>query len=205
MNIPGLPLSESIVPAPTIPEPLTLLKLILDEDRLAVLGMAAHKPSSVGEMAAHLPMKRAVLARAVSQLAAAGLLVAVADTVADDHYALDVQHIQSIKQTLFARPAEPTPETPDAQVVATFVRGGKMVQYPASPHKRIVLLHWLVECFVPDRTYREAEVNELLAGHSEDHATLRRYLVDHGLLARQNGLYRRVLGDRANITPLPDL
>jgi hypothetical protein len=45
--------------------------------------------------------------------------------------------------------------------------------------------------FEPGRTYPEREVNEILAGHSEDFATLRRYLVDYGYLARHGGIYQR--------------
>jgi hypothetical protein len=66
-----------------------------------------------------------------------------------------------------------------------------MVQYPAQHIKRLVVLRWLASHFEPGREYVEREVNEILAGHSEDHATLRRFLVDEELLVRQDGIYRR--------------
>jgi hypothetical protein len=45
--------------------------------------------------------------------------------------------------------------------------------------------------FAPDREYGEDEVNRILQDLHSDHATLRRYLVDAGLLRRERGVYRR--------------
>jgi hypothetical protein len=45
--------------------------------------------------------------------------------------------------------------------------------------------------FARGREYREDEVNRILQGFHTDHATLRRYLVDTGLLRRERGVYRR--------------
>jgi hypothetical protein len=49
----------------------------------------------------------------------------------------------------------------------------------------------LASRFEPDREYGEDEVNRVLQGVHSDHATLRRYLVDAGLLRRDRGVYRR--------------
>jgi hypothetical protein len=165
----------------------TLLKLLLDEDRLAILGLAAQRPCTVREVAAALPGLRTPAAKHIRELVAAGLL----SEAGDDAYALNIRQLQLWKRELFARPARPTPESTDEQILATYVRGGKMIQYPAQHSKRMVLLKWLATHFEPGRSYSEREVNEILAGHSEDHATLRRYLVDAELLVRQNGVYQR--------------
>ena len=45
--------------------------------------------------------------------------------------------------------------------------------------------------FAPGRDYSEDEVNRILQNLHSDHATLRRYLVDAGLLRRDRGVYRR--------------
>lgn len=49
----------------------------------------------------------------------------------------------------------------------------------------------LADRFEVGRDYPEREVSELLAADAPDHATLRRLLVDHGLLERRGGIYRR--------------
>lgn len=164
-----------------------LLKLLLDEDRLAILGLAAQRAYTIRELTDAIPAKRTPPAKHISQLVAAGLLA----TVGADSYMLNVAQLQRWKRELFARAKLPTPESSDGQVLATYVKNGKMVQYPAQHTKRIVLLRWLSEHFELGRAYPEREVNEILSGHSEDFATLRRYLVDFGYLAREGGIYQR--------------
>jgi hypothetical protein len=62
---------------------------------------------------------------------------------------------------------------------------------PARPAQRLVVLRWLAERFERERRYAEREVNEMLARAHPDFAMLRRYLVDHELLARDHGVYWR--------------
>jgi hypothetical protein len=55
------------------------------------------------------------------------------------------------------------------------------------------VLEHLVQAFEPGRRYPEREVDAVLRALAAcvDHATLRRYLVDHGLLDREGGEYWR--------------
>jgi hypothetical protein len=62
---------------------------------------------------------------------------------------------------------------------------------PARQGQRRVILEYVAGRFDTDRQYAEAEVNELLTSFHDDHAALRRYLVDEGFLERQGGVYRR--------------
>lgn len=62
---------------------------------------------------------------------------------------------------------------------------------PVQPAKLLVVLGWLAGRFEPGRAYAEREVNELLLRHHDDYAWLRRALVDHGLMTRARGVYRR--------------
>jgi hypothetical protein len=165
----------------------TLLKLLLNEDRLVILGLTAQRPCTVRELAVALPGKRTPPAKHVAELVAAGLL----KQVDDERYALDVRRLQQWKRALFAHPSEPVPESSEERILASYVRDGKMIQYPVQHRKRLVVLRWLAARFEPGRAYPEREVNEMLAGHSEDHAVLRRYLVDAQLLVRQAGIYQR--------------
>ena len=52
-------------------------------------------------------------------------------------------------------------------------------------------LGYVARRFDESRDYEEREVNELLAGFHYDTASLRRYLVDEGMLEREAGVYRR--------------
>ena len=72
-----------------------------------------------------------------------------------------------------------------ARVRALF-RRGRLVEIPRAPELRLQLLRHGAERFEAGRTYREPEVNELLREVHDDHAALRRYLVDAGLLGRDD-------------------
>ena len=78
------------------------------------------------------------------------------------------------------------------KVIRAFLKVGRLVSIPARPAKREVLLPVILErCFPEDRDYEEKEVNMRLALLHRDVASLRRYLVDGGLMTRNAGIYRR--------------
>ena len=58
---------------------------------------------------------------------------------------------------------------------------------PAKRAARLVLLDQVAQAFEPGRRYPEQAVNEILKGVYDDHAALRRYLIDEGLLTRTPG------------------
>jgi len=60
-------------------------------------------------------------------------------------------------------------------------------RWPKKQKEKLVVLDSIVRLFVPEREYTEEEVNSVLSEVYEDYVTLRRYLVDYGLLLRQPG------------------
>ncbi len=83
-----------------------------------------------------------------------------------------------------------------------FVRDGRISVMPAKHSVRLLLLDQVAQAFEPGRRYPELAVNEILKGLYDDHAALRRYLVDEGLLSRTpDGTYWRSGG---TVTPLPE-
>ena len=94
-----------------------------------------------------------------------------------------------------APPPAPLSDDPaEDAVLSAFVRDGRLVTVPAQHSKRRVVLEHLVRVFEVGVRYPEREVNALLAVWHPDHAALRRYLVDEGLLSREGGLYWRTGG-----------
>jgi len=72
-----------------------------------------------------------------------------------------------------------------------FVRQGRIVAMPSRPARRRLLLDCVAQAFEPGLRYPEAVVDDVLRVLCDDHATLRRYLVDEGFLSRQAGVYWR--------------
>jgi hypothetical protein len=79
-------------------------------------------------------------------------------------------------------------------VLRAFLRDGRIVQLPAARGKRRVLLEHVVAVFEPGVRYAEREIDAILRAWYDDHATIRRYLIDEGLMAREAGVYWRTGG-----------
>ena len=77
------------------------------------------------------------------------------------------------------------------KVKRSFWREGLILFMPSQLKKRKVPLDLLVQDFEPGRSYTEQEVNFKLLDHYDDYCTVRREMVDFGMLVRKNGLYVR--------------
>jgi hypothetical protein len=78
------------------------------------------------------------------------------------------------------------------RVLRAFIRDGRLTSIPARERRRLVVYRCLRDAvFTEDRPYPEAEVNMRLALFHPDVATIRRGMVDAGLVTRSAGDYRR--------------
>ena len=81
----------------------------------------------------------------------------------------------------------------EARVLLAFIRDGRLVSIPAREKRRQVIYRFLRDqVFTEDRPYPEREVNQRLALFHPDVATIRRGMVDAGLVTREAGTYRRL-------------
>ena len=173
------------------------LKAVGHEARLRLLGLLATGERSVGELAEILGLREPTISHHLGKLAAVGLVRMRAEGTVH-HYRLDTDGLQALSRDLFTpeRLAEFAPaagaEAWEEKVLRTFVVDGRLTKIPAARKKRDVVLRWLVERFEPGRRYPEREVNDLIARHHPDFATLRRELVDGRWMTREEGVYWRV-------------
>jgi hypothetical protein len=80
----------------------------------------------------------------------------------------------------------------EAKVLRAFIRDGRLVSIPSREKRRQVVYRYLRDrVFTEDRSYPELEVNQRLALFHPDVATIRRGMVDEGLVTREAGEYRR--------------
>ncbi len=75
-----------------------------------------------------------------------------------------------------------------------FVRNGVIDTLPAKMSRRRDLLDVVAQAFEPGVRYPEPVVNDFLRKLHDDHAALRRYLVDAEFLGRAHGEYWRTGG-----------
>jgi hypothetical protein len=168
---------------------------LADPERLAVAGMLALGPRTAEELSAACSLPVAKSRRHLARLTSAGIV-----TVDDDRrtYRLDGDALRSV-----ARAAAPTRDpglalgaVDDAEeaVLRQWFSGGRLKGIPAKRSKRLVILTRLALEFDVGVRYPERDVVEVLRRFHPDHASLRRYLVDEGLLSRDHGVYWRTGG-----------
>jgi hypothetical protein len=138
------------------------------------------------QIAAATGLSPAVVGKSAQRLLKTGLLTAAGDGF---HAVEEVFKEVARSGRREVEPLDPDPAR-DA-VLRAFIRDGRLTHFPTFPAKTRIVLEYLVNSFEPGRAYPEAEVNTILNTWHEDHAALRRLLVDSHLLTRTNSIYRR--------------
>jgi hypothetical protein len=86
------------------------------------------------------------------------------------------------------------------RVLDAFFRNGRLEKLPAQHKKRLIVLEQFAARFEPERRYPEQEVTALIVPLFDDYCTIRRQLVDEGLIRREGSSYWREGSD--NLTGL---
>lgn len=164
----------------------TLIGLLADEQRLQVFSAIALGAETIEAVASAMGTDVATVQTVLPRLVTAGLV--------EQREGLHVSR-EALSAAARDRPPRQR-ELPDAtdeqqRVLRNFVEDGRLTRLPARHGQRRVILEYVAHRFGSDRQYAEAEVNELLSALHDDHVTLRRHLVDAGLLKRSEGIYRR--------------
>lgn len=181
------------MPPEAIDTLLPLLKLLANETRLRVIGIVAESEQSVGVLARRLELTEATMSHHLSKLAEAGLLTMRAQGTTH-YFRLNRESLRSINKSLqkpdklLSAPPSASGSSAAARVLRTFVSNGKIIKMPLAEAKRLVVLRWVVDQ-LEDRRYKEREISDRLKAFFEDYATLRRELINHRLMKRENGIY----------------
>lgn len=171
---------------------LHFCKLLLDENRLKILGFLANQPAGVSEISTALELPEPMVSRQLARLREAKL-VTIGRKDDRSVYQLDLEFLHAVKEEFFAPDPvnPPAPENQADKIRNSFLDGERLIEIPAKHTKRVVILEWLADKFDVGVDYPERTVNELLQRHHPDFAYLRRLLVDSGLMERESGVYRR--------------
>ena len=173
---------------------LNFCKLLIDENRLRILGLLATEMLSVSAIAIRLDLKETVIVRHLAKLREAGFVRREVQA-AEERYQLDLDFILATKKELFA-PEESTTATEEDdtdKVLNRFIEGDRLRHLPAKHTYRLIILEWVAAKFEAGSQYAEREVNDTLKRYFDDHASLRRALVDYGFMQREKGIYWRVI------------
>jgi hypothetical protein len=169
--------------------PTALCGLLAESDRLQVFAAVVLGARTPSEVESTTGLSARLVEPAIRRLQQGGLL-----RISDGELAAaDEAFKDAVRQN--AAPAAPQPTLdPDRQrdlILRTFISDGRLTQIPVAQAKRTVVLEHIASSFEPGIRYPEREVNAILRAWHDDHAALRRYLVDAGLLSRDNNVYWR--------------
>ena len=167
----------------TQPEVLDFVKAMASAERLRVVGALVRGRATQAEIAEqlHLPVRDVY-----NHLAFLVYVNVVREE--DGVYELDEKAIETLARGQFEGKRPQYEEKPDdvRKVLKAYLNAdGTLKQIPMEKKKMLVILNFIVDVFEFDATYTEKEVNTILRRFNPDTAALRRYLVDHGFMARE--------------------
>lgn len=178
--------------------PVERLKCFLDPARLAVAGTLASgevERMTVDHLVTRTGLDRRNVLEALGALTAVGL---VDDST--DGFQLDVAALREIAREL-AEVELPMGDfigfgmtDEERKVLSRFFHGRVLSEIPSNRAKRLIVLERLALEFDVGRRYPESEVNAILGRFHPDWSSLRRYLVDEGILDRERNEYWRAGG-----------
>lgn len=158
--------------------PDSVVRALAEPARLRAYAAVVLGAGTLADIAAASGLTTKAAATALRKLREAGLVEGEPARPAD---------LKALAATL----TDPMP----ADGLAPFVRGDKLISLPVAPERRRKILEHVASKALEPRTYyEETEINDRLRqwcdGGEVDHVTVRRYLVDLGLLERGGGLYQ---------------
>lgn len=168
-------------------EIMNFVKAMASVERLRIIGLLSRGSMSTKQITEAFGVHPSDVARHLEKLTASGVV-----GESDGVYELDEKAIESLAHGLF-KDKRPTYKAKDdeqddvREVLKNCLNAdGTFKRIPPKGNKLLILLNFIVDAFDFDVNYTEKEVNTILRRFHLDTAALRRYLVDHGLMARDS-------------------
>jgi len=189
---------------------IAIMKALADQSRLAIVNSLLESSQYVEELAKRHALAPSTVSFHLRKLEQAGLV-----TSRKEQYYVVIQANDAIFDTTLREIVSATPvgrELQDSRmedyrhkVLDAFFRHGRLEKLPAQHKKRLIVLEQFAARFEPERRYSEQEVTGLIMPLFDDYCTIRRLLVDDGLIRRDGATYWRKpkVGEPAGQPALP--
>ena len=165
-------------------EIMDFVKAMASAERLRVVGALVRGRATQTQIAEQLHVPVRDVFQHLSFLAHVGVV-----REEDGIYELDEKAIETLARGQFENKQPQYEDKPDdvRKVLKAYLNAdGTLKQIPMDKKKLMIILNFIVDAFSFDATYTEKEVNTILRRFNPDTAALRRYLVDHGFMARES-------------------
>lgn len=187
---------------------LSIMKALADQSRLAIVNSLLERSQYVEEIAQRHGLAASTVSFHLRKLENAGLV-----TSRKEQYYVVVRANEEVFDTTLREIVSAVPAGKEVQddrmdqyrrkVLDAFFRGGRLEKLPAQHKKRLIVLEEFAARFEPGRRYDESEVTGLIVPLYADYCTIRRLLVDEGLICRDGASYWREGGTAAPRVPVP--
>lgn len=177
-----------------IEKSIEIMKALADASRLQALNALMEKPQYVEELAQRLNLAVSTISFHLKKLEAVGLV-----TKSKEQY----YTIYSINGELFSLTLRELTAFNNIEkyiqderikkyrqkVLSTFIKRGRLLALPVQHKKKLIILDEFLKKFSPGKKYYEKEVDTLINEIYDDHCTIRRLLIEEGLMERENQKY----------------
>lgn len=177
-------------------------KAMGDPTRLRMLMLLSEREYSGQELAELLHLSQPTITHHAAKLREAALIKERRDknTVyfSVNRYFIETGAEASVNYILNRKEGNPMDDPAQAAEISSlkqsvlrnfFAKDGRLKQIPAQLKKKVIVLEYLAEQLEPGRKYEEKEINEFIKSYHDDFATLRRELIMHQFMYRENGIY----------------
>jgi len=178
------------------PQSLAIMKALADQSRLAIANSLLERPHYVEELARRHALAPSTVSFHLRKLEQAGLV----RSRKEQYYVVAAAN-EAIFDTTLRQIVAATPVSREQQdqrikeyrrkVLESFFRHGRLEKLPAQHKKRLIVLEQFARRFEAGRRYSEPEVTALVLPLFADYCTIRRLLVDEGLIRREGTTYWR--------------
>lgn len=188
---------------------IAIMKALADPSRVAIVNSLLDRAQYVEELAERHALAPSTVSFHLKKLQQAGLVSSRREQYYAVFHANEEVFDTTLREIVSVPPAGQ--ELQDARmeeyrrkVLRGFFRNGRLEKLPAQHKKRLIVLEQFALRFEPARRYTEQEVTGLVTPLFDDYCTIRRLLVDEGLILRDaTGYWREETIDAASRQPVP--
>lgn len=175
-------------------ETIEILKALGDKSRLLILNALFERPHYAEELAKRLDISAPTISFHMKKLEKANLVQSVREQYYTTYRVKDDLMNKTLRELLTFDHLERNTESARIEqyrqkVLRSFMRYGKITQLPVQLKKRLILYQEIMKAFEMGKKYSEREVNIIIADFNDDFCTIRREMVDYGMMDRKDGIY----------------
>lgn len=177
-----------------ITKSIEIMKSLADTSRLRIINSLIDKPQYVEEIAHRLNLAASTVSFHLRKLEKAGLVSQTKEQyyiiykINEDVFGLTLKELTDFEDIeKFSH--EERLEKYRQKVLHAFYKKDKLLRLPVQKKKRNIVLNEFAKNFKPDIKYNEEDINKIIMKNYDDYCTIRRLLIEEGVLKRDKQTY----------------